>query len=301
MILPVRFFWEQLDGPQVNALMDAIYEYFKSMFDDKLDYLNTLNIESANDSHLTFLGMLANFTRPIITVPDKDFFFLTEDVETGSDHGFASLDNRLVGGRLTGIEGATTEARALNTEHYRALLRAFIQGDGEIGSLQLLDDICYELTKLDLPNTTPFYRFEFMEGDDIPEGRAPGDVYVDIGTLDDWSNPMHIYAVLRGLAKSSYWPVPQLFISIDTQVTVPAPVSSLPSGSYQGPQNIELSCDMKKAIIYYTLDNSTPTTESSVYIPYEAITISRDTTLKVRAIAPNYNNSPVVTYSYVII
>lgn len=300
MILPVKYLWEQLDGPQITAIQEATFEYFKRMLDPKLDYLNNLTVDTANDAHLTFLGILANFVRPVITVPDKDFFFLTEDVEHGSPHGFSSVTNRAQGGRLVGIEGATTEARPLNTEHYRLLLKSYISNEGELGGLKLLDDICYELSKLDQPEVAPFYTFEFMEGDDIPEGRSHGDVYIDIGTLSDWNNPMQIYAILRGLARSSYWPVPQLFISIDTMITVPDPTSNFPSGTYNAPIEVELSCSMVSATIHYTLDGGIPTSDSPIYISGSPITISESTLLRVRALAPEYNNSNIVEFNYII-
>lgn len=300
MILPVKFLWEQLDGPQVRALAQAQFEYFKQMFDDKLDYLSNMSVDTANDSHLTFLGILANFTRPVITVPDKDFFYLTEHFEHNNDHGFSSIDNRTRGGRLVGLEGATTEARPLNTEHYRLLLKSYIEGDGELGGLVLLDEICYRLSKLDQPEAVPFYTFEFMEGDDIPAGRAPGDVYIDIGTLDNWNNPMQVYAILRGLGNSTYWPVPQLFISIDTTITVPNPTANLPSGTYTGSQSIELHCDMQGATIYYTTDGGTPSTETKIYNPLNPIIVSESTLIRARAIAAGYNSSSIVEFNYTI-
>lgn len=300
MILPVKFLWEQLDGPQVQGIMNATYQYYKEMLDSKLEYLNTMNVENANDSHLTFLGILANFIRPVISVPDKDYFFLTENAEHDSTQGFSSIDNRTVGGRLVSKEGATTEAHPLNTEHYRLLLRAYIEGDGELGGLKLLDDICYKLSILDQPKITPFYVFEFMEGDNIPEGRAPGDVYVDIGTLDDWNNPMQIYAILRGLSKSTYWPVPQLFISIDTAITVPTPTSSLPSGTYTGTQEVTLTCQMTTATIYYTTDGRVPTTEDTLYISGAILSITKTTLLRVKAFAANHNSSSVANFNYII-
>ena len=36
MILPVKFLWEQLDGPQVNGIMTATYNYFKEMLTQNL-------------------------------------------------------------------------------------------------------------------------------------------------------------------------------------------------------------------------------------------------------------------------
>ena len=300
MILPVKFLWEQLDGPQVTAIENALFQYAKSMFDTKLDYLNSMDVNTANDSHLTFLGILANFVRPVISVPDKEFFYLTESVEHNSSRGFADLDDRIVGGRFVGIEGASVEARPLNTEHYRTLLKAYINGEGELGGLRLLDDICYALSKQDQPLVNPFYTFTFMEGDDIPEGRAPGDVYIDMGSLSVWNNPMQIYAILRGLANSTYWPVPQLFISIDSTITVPTVTASVPSGTYAEAQSVELFCSMESAVIYYTTDGTTPSTEATVYVPGNPIEVSSSTLIRARAYASGYNNSKIAEFNYII-
>lgn len=300
MILPVKFLWEQLDGPQITAIENALFQYFKDIFDTKLDYLSTMNVDTANDSHLTFLGILANFVRPIITVPDREFFYFTDGVEHNSAHGFAEINDRSVGGRLVGIEGATSEARPINTEHYRILLKAYIEGDGELGSLTLLDDICYALSVQDQPTLAPSYRFEFMEGDNIPIGRAPGDIYIDIGTMKDWNNPLQIYAILRGLGNSTYWPVPQLFISIDATITVPTVTANLPGGTYTGPQSIELYCSKREAVIHYTIDGSTPSLDTEIYIPGNPIEISSSTLIRARAYAPGYANSKITEFNYII-
>lgn len=300
MILPVKFLWEQLDGPQITAIENALFQYFKDIFDTKLDYLSTMNVDTANDSHLTFLGILANFVRPVITVPDREFFYFTNEAEHGSAHGFAEINDRAIGGRFVGPEGVTSEARPINTEHYRILLKSYIEGDGELGSLTLLDDICYALSVQDQPTLAPSYRFEFMEGDNIPTGRAPGDMYIDIGTMEDWNNPLQIYAILRGLGDSTYWPVPQLFISIDATITVPTVTANLPGGTYTGPQSIELYCSKQGAVIHYTTDGSTPSLDTEIYIPGNPIKISSSTLIRARAYAPGYANSKITEFNYII-
>lgn len=69
-------------------------------------------------------------------------------------------------------------------------------------------------------------------------------------------------------------------ISIETQATnhVHSPTFSLPSGTYYEPQQVTLSSPTAEADIYYTLDNSTPTTNSTPYS--EAIQIDRTTQVK---------------------
>lgn len=216
MIIPVNFLWAQLNGPQITGITEAMVEYLKSIFDTQLDYINTISVDTANSDHLTLLGILAGFARPVISIPDKDYFYFTEDLEKDTSHGFSSLENPSQGGRFVSLfKGMGQIDVPLDTEHYRALLKAYIQGEGEIGGLELLDDICYALSQVDIPGVEPFYKFEFMRYGEVPTGRSSGDLYIDVGSLENWKNPMEVYAILRGLADTVYSPIPQIFISID--------------------------------------------------------------------------------------
>ena len=302
MILPIRYMWEQLNGPQVSALSNALFEYWKSVFDTKLEYFNNISVDTASDIHLTLLGLLSGLVRPTISEPDHEFFYFTENAESNFSHGFSDPDNPdLGGGRLTKVgTGNTVHNVSLDAEHYRALLKAWVYGDGDIGSLQLLDDMCNELTKLDLgPDTAPFYQFTFMEGDDIPTDRAPGDVFLDMRSADNWNNPLHVYAVIQGIANSAYAPQPRLFVSIGVSGKVSTPYFSLDSGTYTGAQTCEITVsNPHDAVIYYTLDGSDPTTESAVYSG--PLTISESCTLKAIGVAPYYGNSTIARATYVI-
>ena len=82
MILPIRYMWEQLDGPQVSALSNALFEYWKSVFDVKLDYFNNISVNTASDIHLTLLGLLSGLIRPNISEPDREYFYFTEHPES---------------------------------------------------------------------------------------------------------------------------------------------------------------------------------------------------------------------------
>lgn len=299
MILPVSYMWQQLDGPQVTAIRNAIFEYWKSIFDEKLDYFNNISIETANDQHLTLLGLLSGLVRPTISEADREYFYFTEAAEHNTIHGFSSLDDMATGGKLVKTDvGQGVHNVSLNEAHYRALLRAFVHGQGELGSLELLDDICYELTKLDLGDTAPFYRFVFMEGENIPSERAPGDVFLDIGNISDWHNPLHIYAVLRGVANFIYSPQPQLYISIDVSGACEIPIASPSSGEYTGAVMVALTTGTEGAEIHYTTDRSTPTVDSPIYTG--PIPISSTSTLKAIATKENYGNSKVLVQTYVI-
>ena len=74
------------------------------------------------------------------------------------------------------------------------------------------------------------------------------------------------------------------------------PAFSWPTGIYATPKSIAIADGTSGAVIYYTLDGSTPTSSSTVYSG--PITISTTTTLKAIAIAPSHATSTVTTATY---
>jgi hypothetical protein len=84
------------------------------------------------------------------------------------------------------------------------------------------------------------------------------------------------------------------------------PVLSLAPGTYNGPQTLTISDSSKDAVIYYTVDGSTPTTASPVY--GKPITVSVSETVQAFATAPSllasaqvgasYDIDPVYTFSF---
>ena len=75
--------------------------------------------------------------------------------------------------------------------------------------------------------------------------------------------------------------------------------SPVPIQPFVGPLTVTLMSATPGATIYYTLDGSTPTTNSLVY-DGGGITINASTTVKVIAVATGYGNSSVVTGSFTI-
>ena len=301
MILPVRYLWQQLDGPQITGICKAIEEYWKTIFDTKLDYFNNISIETANDAHLTLFGLLSGLIRPTISEPDRDYFYFTENPETDASHGFSDLADPSIGGKFSKLDsGGGIHNVSLDTEFYRALLRAWTEGEGEIGSLMLLDDICAELTKLDIgPDVTPFYQFSFMEGDDIPADRAPGDVFIDMRSMEAWHNPLHVYAVLNGIGNSVYAPQPRLFISLGASGRVSTPIVTPDSGEYNTPIEVTITVtNPQDATIYYTLDGTDPTRDSTLY--EGPFTVSESCILKTFAVANSYGDSTITRKLYTI-
>ena len=80
--------------------------------------------------------------------------------------------------------------------------------------------------------------------------------------------------------------------------TVATPTISPAGGSFTDPVVVTLTSATPGALLYYTLDGSTPTAASA---PYSApITLSTSATLKVRGSLAGYNDSPVASASFTI-
>ena len=82
--------------------------------------------------------------------------------------------------------------------------------------------------------------------------------------------------------------------------TLPAPVFSIPEGTYTEPQTVELTVDDPIAAIYYTLDGTDPDTNDAAIYYEEPIEITETTLVKAYAWSPYAYSSPVVVAKYVI-
>ena len=81
--------------------------------------------------------------------------------------------------------------------------------------------------------------------------------------------------------------------------TVETPTCTPPGGTYYEPQQVTLTCSTSGAAIHYTIDGSTPTTQSPVCAGI--LDISGNCTLKAFATHDNMYNSGVMTAQYTIL
>jgi Chitobiase/beta-hexosaminidase C-terminal domain/Bacterial lectin len=88
------------------------------------------------------------------------------------------------------------------------------------------------------------------------------------------------------------------FTSSTTQIAADPVFSPLP-GTYSTAQNVALSTATPGAIIYYTVDGSTPTHSSSVYSA-PIVVSAASLTIRALASASGYQDSPIVMGAYVI-
>src|SRR5580698_7546126 len=76
------------------------------------------------------------------------------------------------------------------------------------------------------------------------------------------------------------------------------PVFSVPAGAYTTTQTVTIADETEGAVIYYTTDGSTPTSNSTVYTG--PLTILSSETLQAIAIAPGFAQSPVSSSAYTL-
>lgn len=135
-------------------------------------------------------------------------------------------------------------------------------------------------------NTPQLRRLNFAEELGFAEGYARdlwGHVDMGVRTALSVNVPAHGCKVYR--------------ISGETN-RVQAPVFSQAGGSYEGQVQLTLSTPTTGATIYYTLDGSEPTTESTVY--GAAISLSANTTVKAIAVKDGITTSYTVAHHYTI-
>ena len=109
--------------------------------------------------------------------------------------------------------------------------------------------------------------------------------------------------VMKRPSGSGHWRLQTISVTYttggDVTPTCDAPTFSPAAGTYTTAQNVTISTTTEDATIYYTVDGTDPTTESTQYT--SAITVSETTTIKAIAVKADYNNSSVASATYNIV
>lgn len=111
----------------------------------------------------------------------------------------------------------------------------------------------------------------------------------------------HLHLRFSNLSKSDYR-MDDIRITVGEETvleTVATPTCSPTGGTYYETQQVDISCATPDVNIYYTLDGTTPTLQSTPY--YGTLTISSSCTLKAFAAKENMYNSNVMTAQYTLI
>jgi hypothetical protein len=220
MIAPFRFLWKQLNGPQITAICTAIFRYLKRQLDTTLDYLNTFSVDTANDDHLSLIGMIAGLVRPIVDFsPSTMFWFTDHGPLHNSEHGLADLEERGIGGRFSDLnDPATTSVHELLPAHYyRKLLKVWTDSDFDGTSLAFLDTVLDIIWK-DMRHTDSAYVINIRDSVATIENRSYGDVEIDLGNAADWEDRItYVRGMLEGIATTLYNPIPRIFPDFDDE------------------------------------------------------------------------------------
>ena len=232
MLNPISFLWRQLNGPQISAICQALFDYFKNLCDENLDYFNDFTLDTANSEHLSLLGALQGLARPLVPIPDEALFWFEEPYEYVEGKGmlpelefpehkvpaknFPSIRGFSAGPNEEG--GVFAEEKDANGDYkyipdyiFRQVLKSNSASTGNLGGLVVLDDILTALFQKENPGLTPIHKFSWHN--DIKTG-TPGDIHVDLGVSGDWTHPYEIFAEIKELGNTIYYPIPRLFAHI---------------------------------------------------------------------------------------
>lgn len=210
MIRPINFLWKQLNGPQITAIVKSLQQWCIGQFDALLEYFNNLNIDNAGTYHLSLMGQIANLARPFVSIPDKNFFWFTAEPQKNFEHGYASLEDRGIGGKFIDLQKLldTYHGLPLTDEYFRVLLKTYTNSEGEVGSLKLIDDIVYALMQK-YGTTKTNYRLDIMTI--LETNRDYGDLFINLGREDSWNSWEQVIVSIKAIGDTLYAPLPRIF------------------------------------------------------------------------------------------
>ena len=112
----------------------------------------------------------------------------------------------------------------------------------------------------------------------------------------DLSNYSNVYVRLRYNGTNAIRTVDDISITLRGTPTVATPTFSPAGGSFTGTQSVTISCETTGAVIYYTINGTTPSASNGTLYEDE-ITISATTTVKAIAIMDN-ESSEIASATY---
>ena len=135
---------------------------------------------------------------------------------------------------------------------------------------------------------------------------APGAViyYTTDSSVPTTASPVYSGLLSVGVSETlqaiaiapGYTASPVASAAYTINLSTAAPVISPAGGSFTSVQTVTLSDATPGAVLYYTLDGTTPTTASAVYA--SPLSLASTETIKALAVAPGANASPVVTAAF---
>lgn len=190
---PFRFLWKQFCGPQVTAIMTAIFRYMRDTFNNQIEYLSTFSIKTASDTHLTLIGALSGIIRPIVTIVDLANFIFTTEAESGKDYGVSAEPGpNQPGGKFTDLYTDVRQrtSELCPAEYFRQILLAYSQSEAEPMSPVFLAEFLDYLFDILFPTgTRPTYTFSWFDTIYPDSSIMYEDMRLDLGSVNDWGTP----------------------------------------------------------------------------------------------------------------
>ena len=190
---PIRFLWKQMCGPQVTAIMTAIFRYMQNIFNSQISYLSTFSLATATDSHLTFIGTLSGIIRPIISVADLSNFIFTLEPEQGVDYGVSEGPGpEQTGGKFTDLYADMRKwtIELCPAEYFRQILIACSKTKAEPMSPVFLSEFLDHLFDSLFPvGDRPVYSFYWFDTVYPDSSIAKEDMRLDLGEIRAWGSP----------------------------------------------------------------------------------------------------------------
>ncbi|HEY9262876.1 chitobiase/beta-hexosaminidase C-terminal domain-containing protein [Chitinophaga sp.] len=140
---------------------------------------------------------------------------------------------------------------------------------------------------------TPGAVIRYATGDQVLNSSSP--VYTAPVKITA-STTLRAYATANGIADSKV--TAAAYVIGNNDAVVSTPQFSFPGGSYNGVRQIGLFTDTKDAVIYYTLDGSTPTENSTVY--FNLIQVTDSVTINAIAVKSGMKTSAMASATYII-
>ncbi len=130
-----------------------------------------------------------------------------------------------------------------------------------------------------------------LDGMAATEGSTPSPGWLNA----PYDAPLNAVAVLSGLPNSL--PLAMFFPSVTPVATL---TLSPPPGVHQGPQRVIVTTTTPAAVVFYTLDGSTPDEYSPSFLSGGRLEVTATSTLRAFATAPNHGPSTTVVAPYEI-
>ncbi len=239
------------------------------------------------------------------------------DITVNGKNGFVAITDESTveivdGKRLETFVLAYTKVPGSSLSKDGSLNIASVSVDGEFAELTIKEingtgfasDLVTKDAQIDISKETAVYGNEHdVNGDGIVDLKDITEVQKYLGetsTGDNWAKVSRYDMNEDELIDVS--DLTEIFLNFgnesDIATTIVKPAFDVSGGSYTQAQTVSISSSTSDVKIYYTLDGTTPTAESNLYI--NPIEITETTTLKAVAIDTENNVSKVTSATYTI-